>query len=204
MSSNPSTLSTLEVPVTIMFDNSQFDSLALIDSGAAGNFIDFNFAKTHSLPLVSCESGVAVAALDGRPLGTGHVKFITKDITLRTGSLHTESIRLFAIESPRNPKSSACPGWRNTIPAYHGPHDRSFSGLRHVTSTAFCSILTHLYHLNLFSKKVQLFRDYQLNTMIWVKPSVSPKPHNFPLIALAMVPSISFLGQYPPEAEFFH
>ncbi len=52
-------------------------------------------------------------------------------------------------------------------------------------------------------KKVQLFRDYQLNTMIWVKPSVSPKPHNFPLIALAMVPSISFLGQYPPEAEFF-
>ncbi len=106
MSSNPSTLSTLEVPVTIMFDNSQFDSLALIDSGAAGNFIDFNFAKTHSLPLVSCESGVAVAALDGRPLGTGHVKFITKDITLRTGSLHTESIPCLLLNHPRNPKSS--------------------------------------------------------------------------------------------------
>ncbi len=103
VSSNPSTLSTLEVPVTIMFDNSQFDSLALIDSGAVGNFIDVNFAKAHSLPLVSCESVVAVAALDGRPLGMGHVKFITKDITLRTGSLHTETIRLFAIESPQKP-----------------------------------------------------------------------------------------------------
>ncbi len=44
VSSNPSTLSTLEFPVIIMFDNSQFDSLALIDSGAAGNFIDVNFA----------------------------------------------------------------------------------------------------------------------------------------------------------------
>ncbi len=72
VSSNPSTLSTLEVPVTIMFDNSQFDSLGLIDSGAAGNFIDVTFAKAHSLPLVSCESGVAVAAQDGRPLVTSN------------------------------------------------------------------------------------------------------------------------------------
>ncbi len=103
VSANSSILSTLEVPVTIMFENSQFDSLALIDSGAAGNFIDINFAKAHSLPLIPCESGVAVAALDGRPLGTGHIKFTTKDITMRTGSLHTESIRLFAIESPQKP-----------------------------------------------------------------------------------------------------
>ncbi len=86
-----------------MLENAQVDSLALIDSGAAGNFIDINFAKTHSLPLIPCESGVAVAALDGRPLGTGHIKFTTKDITMRTGSLHTESIRLFAIESPQKP-----------------------------------------------------------------------------------------------------
>ncbi len=103
VSSNPSTLSTLEVPVTIMLENSQFDSLALIDSGAAGNFIDINFAKAHSLPLIPCESGVAVAALDGRPLGTGHIKLTTKDITMKTGSLHTESIRLFAIVSPHKP-----------------------------------------------------------------------------------------------------
>ncbi len=72
VSSNPSTLSTLEVPVTIMLENAQVDSLALIDSGAAGNFIDINFAKTHSLPLIPCESGVAVAALDGR-CGEGSV-----------------------------------------------------------------------------------------------------------------------------------
>ncbi len=50
----------------------------MIDSGAAGNFIDIRFAKTPNLPLVPCESRVAVAALDGRPLGTVQVKFITK------------------------------------------------------------------------------------------------------------------------------
>lgn len=77
--------------------------MALIDSGATGNFIDIHFAKIHFLPLVSCESGVAVAALDGHPLGTGRFKFITGDITLKTGSLHTETICLFTINTPQKP-----------------------------------------------------------------------------------------------------
>ncbi len=75
----------------------------MIDSGAAGNFIDIRFANTHNLPLVPCESRVAVAALDRLPLGTGQVKFITKDLCLRTGILHLETLRLFAIDSPQNP-----------------------------------------------------------------------------------------------------
>lgn len=61
------------------------------------------FANTHNLPLIPCESWVSVAALDGRALGTGQVKFITKDPHLRTGILHNETIRLFGIESPQNP-----------------------------------------------------------------------------------------------------
>ncbi len=71
----------------------------MIDWGAAGNFIDIRFANTHNLPLVPCESRVAVAALDGLPLGTGQVKFITKDLCFRTGILHIETIRLFTIDS---------------------------------------------------------------------------------------------------------
>lgn len=67
------------------------ETIAMIDSGAAGNFIDISFAETH-IPLISCESRVAVVALDGRPLGSGRIKFITPEIRLLTGALHTESI----------------------------------------------------------------------------------------------------------------
>ncbi|KAL0168516.1 hypothetical protein M9458_036738, partial [Cirrhinus mrigala] len=55
---------------------------ALIDSGAAGNFIDKDFAKINQLPLFPCASPVAVAALDGRPLGTGSIDHTTTDLTL--------------------------------------------------------------------------------------------------------------------------
>lgn len=77
--------------------------MALIDSGAAGNLIDIEFAKYHDLPCVPCESWVAVAALDGHPLGNGQVKFITEDLRLQTGTLHSEIICLYPIESPQNP-----------------------------------------------------------------------------------------------------
>ncbi|KAL0202442.1 hypothetical protein M9458_000460, partial [Cirrhinus mrigala] len=76
---------------------------ALIDSGAAGNFIDESFAKSCNLPLVACGSRVVVAALDGRPLGSGRVQAITEELELQTTSLHTEKLRLFTIHSPNHP-----------------------------------------------------------------------------------------------------
>uniref|UniRef100_A0A8C1X6Z8 Retrotransposon gag domain-containing protein n=1 Tax=Cyprinus carpio TaxID=7962 RepID=A0A8C1X6Z8_CYPCA len=91
------------VPVVINTGGRRFETNAMIDSGAAGNFIDISFAETHDIPLLSCESPVAVAALDGRLLGSGRIKYITPDIQLQIGALHTETIRLFAIDSPRNP-----------------------------------------------------------------------------------------------------
>ncbi|KAI2646625.1 Transposon Tf2-6 polyprotein [Labeo rohita] len=91
-----------DIPVTLMFHDRTITAAAMIDSGAAGNFIDIQFANVHNIPLVACGSRVAVAALDGRPLGRGEVKFITDDITLKTGLKHTENIRLFAIDSPLN------------------------------------------------------------------------------------------------------
>uniref|UniRef100_A0A9J8AHZ8 ribonuclease H n=1 Tax=Cyprinus carpio carpio TaxID=630221 RepID=A0A9J8AHZ8_CYPCA len=91
------------VPVVINIEGRRVDTDAMIDSGAAGNFNDISFAETHDIPLLSCESRVAVAALDGHPLGSGKIEYITQDINLQIGALHTETIRLFAIDSPRNP-----------------------------------------------------------------------------------------------------
>ncbi|KAL0180378.1 hypothetical protein M9458_025820, partial [Cirrhinus mrigala] len=103
VSSKRSNQTAFDIPVTLMFHDRTITAAAMIDSGAAGNFIDIQFANFHNIPLVACGSRVAVAALDGRPLGRGEVKFITDDITLKTGLEHTENIRLFAIDSPLNP-----------------------------------------------------------------------------------------------------
>ncbi len=98
--SKSSTISSvLEIPVTLRVKGEVIETTALIDSGAAGNFIDSTFSRTHKIPLVSCESHLAVAALDGRPLGSGRIQFTTEDLSLCTGAFHTETIRLFVFQS---------------------------------------------------------------------------------------------------------
>ncbi len=94
---------TLMVPISLSSSGVAVETTALIDSGAAGNFIDINFANSHNLPLVTCDTRLAVTALDGQPLGPGLVPVKTQVLTLRTGSLHIERICLFAIDSPQNP-----------------------------------------------------------------------------------------------------
>ncbi len=95
--------SVLEIPVTLRVNGEVIETMALIDSGAAGNFIDSAFSRTHKIPLVSCESRLAVAALDGRPLGSGRIQFTTEDLSLCTGAFHTETILLFVFQSPQTP-----------------------------------------------------------------------------------------------------
>ncbi len=102
--SRTSTISSvLEIPVTLRVNGEDIETTALIDSGAVGNFIDSAFSKTHRIPLVACESRLAVAALDGRPLGSGRIQFTTEDLSLCTGAFHTETIRLFVFQSPQTP-----------------------------------------------------------------------------------------------------
>ncbi len=71
-SRNPAAVSTtshsassLEIAVTLDINGRVLETVALIDSGAAGNFIDGSFAKSNNIPLVPCDSHLAVAALDG-------------------------------------------------------------------------------------------------------------------------------------------
>lgn len=86
-----------------MYNGSSVNATAMIDSGAAANFIDSDCAKTHDIPLIPCESVLSVAALDGHALGTGQVHYTTGDISLQIGALHKETIRFFLIKSPQNP-----------------------------------------------------------------------------------------------------
>ncbi|KAL0187596.1 hypothetical protein M9458_014695, partial [Cirrhinus mrigala] len=68
------------------------------------------------LPVLSCSSHVTVAALDGRPLGSGKIHHTTNDLTLRIEPCHLETIRFFVISSPHSPIILGYP-WLNL----HGP-----------------------------------------------------------------------------------
>ncbi|KAI2644234.1 Transposon Tf2-6 polyprotein [Labeo rohita] len=109
--SRPS-LNCCKVPVRLSSVNTTVKTTALIDSGAAGNFIDEDFVRTNQLPVVSCSSPVAVAALDGRPLGTGRVDHVTQELTLCLEPHHQESISFFVITSPQSPLILGYP-WLN-------------------------------------------------------------------------------------------
>ncbi|KAI2649284.1 Retrotransposon-derived protein PEG10 [Labeo rohita] len=104
------------LPVKLLFDDTCVDTTALIDSGAAGNFIDADFVKSNHLPLLSCSPHVAVAALDGRPLGTGKIRHTTDNVHLQIEPSHRETIRFFVITSPQTPVILGYP-WLNQ----HGP-----------------------------------------------------------------------------------
>ncbi|PWG74727.1 hypothetical protein DF186_16375, partial [Enterococcus hirae] len=83
--------------MVIVFGEVSIATHALIDSGAAGNFIDADFVATNHLPVLPCSPSVTVAALDGRPLGSGRIHHTTGDLTLRIEPSHQETIRLFII-----------------------------------------------------------------------------------------------------------
>ncbi|KAL0195339.1 hypothetical protein M9458_008911, partial [Cirrhinus mrigala] len=112
VSSDPVLLNHCVVPAILKTKDISIRTTALIDSGAAGNFIDRDFVATNCLPVLSCTSPVAVAALDGRPLGTGRVEHTTDDLTLCLEPQHQETIRFFIISSPRTPLILGYP-WLN-------------------------------------------------------------------------------------------
>ncbi|KAL0154169.1 hypothetical protein M9458_050527, partial [Cirrhinus mrigala] len=105
-------LNRCEIPVTLLSEGVSLTTTALIDSGAAGNFIDSDFAVVNHLPVLSCAPPVAVAALDGRPLGSGRIDHTTGDLTLLIEPAHQETIRFFIISSPQSPLILGYP-WLN-------------------------------------------------------------------------------------------
>ncbi|KAL0186270.1 hypothetical protein M9458_017940, partial [Cirrhinus mrigala] len=104
------------IPVTLKLEDTVINTHALIDSGAAGNFIDTDFVKINHLPTLSCSPHVSVEALDGRPLGPGRINRTTNDLTLLVEPAHQETIRFYVITSPHSPIILGYP-WLNQ----HGP-----------------------------------------------------------------------------------
>ena len=54
----------MRIPIQISAKKQTVSTLALIDSGAEGQFIDINFAKTHQIPLHKLGTPIPVRNVD--------------------------------------------------------------------------------------------------------------------------------------------
>lgn len=66
---------TLSVPISLCFQSTSIQTIVMVNSGAAGHFMDYTFAINNSVPLTSSDSPLAITAIDGRPLGEGTVNY---------------------------------------------------------------------------------------------------------------------------------
>ncbi len=105
------------VPVTLKTESEIFNITAMIDSGAAGNFMSVDFAHKNSIPLIRCLSPLAVEAVDGRPLGSGKITHLTSRLTLVTGALHQEIIQFYIISTLHAPIILGLPWLRKHNPS---------------------------------------------------------------------------------------
>lgn len=94
--------SSFKLPVQLIIQDKVITTTALLDSGAARNFISYEFASQCKLRLTPCNSPLAVEALDSRPLGEGKVLRLTEEVKLHIGTLHLETIQFYVIHSPNH------------------------------------------------------------------------------------------------------
>ncbi len=111
-----SVTSCIKVLVTLLIGQRTVSTEALIDSGAAGNFMSNEFAHEHHLSLTPCTSYLAVEALDGRPLGEGRISRVTDELSMQIGILHKEILKFYVISSPIHPLILGLPWLRKHDP----------------------------------------------------------------------------------------
>ncbi len=177
--------SSIKLPVKIRIQVKVTTTTALIDSGAAGNFVSLEFAQQHKLKLTPCNSPMAVEALDD---GEGRVSRITEEVKLLIGTLHSEFIKFYIIHSPNHPIIFGLP-WLCT----HNPHiswreGQIFQWGTMCQERCLSKIPKPLPPHLLQPFRTQLTPTCPLNTLISPKHSAKRKHLNFQLTARSIVP----------------
>ncbi|KAK1784742.1 hypothetical protein P4O66_003413 [Electrophorus voltai] len=106
------THSMFNLPVEVSYKGCLLSASALVDSGAAGNVMDWNFAKRLGIKAIALPSLLSIQILDGGLVGPGYITHVTPCVRLITEGAHTERIAffLFPSRSPSHTRSavSAC------------------------------------------------------------------------------------------------
>lgn len=103
---SPIDLSRLVLPVFLNWRSTQEHQVrlsAFVDSGAAENFLDITLAQQLDIPFEECEVALKVQAIDGRPIGSGRLKYRTRPLRMTMADSHAEILQFFLIETPNDP-----------------------------------------------------------------------------------------------------
>ncbi len=159
--------------------------------------MDVSFAKNISIPLVACDSHLVVAALDGRPLGSGCIQFTTENLQLSTVFLHTETIRLFLFQSPKNPVILGLPWLEQHNPSISWTKKQIIQWSVFCLQTCLCSMPVKRVSKN--SLKDPLPSKYQdlAEAFSKVKASHLP-PHRASDCSIDLLP-----GSQPPKGRIY-
>jgi len=138
------------VPITITANGHQITTTALLDSGAAGNFMSNDFALHNCIALIKCSSSLTVEAIDGRPLGSGHISSLTQELLMQTGLFHTEKIQFYILPTSNTPVILGLP-WLHR----HDPHVSWKEGqITQWNDACYPKCLSHISSLPVRSIKV--------------------------------------------------
>lgn len=94
----PSCSSPLCTPVTLTVPDQSLTVTALIDSGAAGNFLSGALCRRLHLRKSRCQSTFSLHSIVGKPLNRSLVQHLAESVKLHVGCLHSEEISLLVLE----------------------------------------------------------------------------------------------------------
>ena len=109
--------SRLFLPVSLHFGASSHSVSAYLDSGAAGNFMDWEIASSMRLTLLPLTTPLVVSAIDGTVLPGGPIRFQTVPVKMSVGTLHQEWISFLVLPKASAPIVLGLPWLR-----LHSPH----------------------------------------------------------------------------------
>ncbi|KAK3553803.1 hypothetical protein QTP70_012230 [Hemibagrus guttatus] len=106
----------LTVPVSLRFSDRWFSVTALIDSGAAVNFIDGALVEELGIPTFPCVPSLRITAIDSQPIEEGYLTRQTELLDFRVGFFHHEQLAFYVTTSPANPVILGSPWLRRHDP----------------------------------------------------------------------------------------
>ncbi len=193
----PPTNAVLAVPTTLSWEGHQHLVQAMIDSGAAGDFLDLSLAKELGIPTQLLPHPQAVTALDGRPLEPGRVTEATQSLRL-TIHQHQQEETFYLIDSPEYPVILGHPWLRR-----HNPWiDWSAGTILSWGSTCHLTCLSPSAPSSKFQESVDLSRVpssyHQFKAVFSKSRATSLPPHRPYDCAIELIP-----GSCPPRGRIF-
>ncbi|OMJ19599.1 Retrotransposon-like protein 1 [Smittium culicis] len=84
-------------------EDNAMQTTALIDSGASENFMDFNFATSNNIEIITLSTPQKVETVDGTQPTSGLIKHKTSKLEIHTDLNHKELIDFYLIKSAHSP-----------------------------------------------------------------------------------------------------